>query len=178
MEEPEVPLEAVQEHIEHHAHMSKERWVSAVALSTAILAALAAIASLLAGDHANEGMLSQIKASNQWNYYQAKGIKAGQLASRIAVLRAVDKPVSPADEAKLLSYSDEQAKIKTEAEDLEHAAESNIRIHVTLARAVTLFQISIAIGAISVLTKLRTFWAVSLAFGAGGVIFLIQGILG
>jgi len=73
MEESEVPLEQVQEHIEHHAHLSQEKWVSLVALSTAILAALAAVASLQAGDHANEAMITQMQASDQWAFYQAKG---------------------------------------------------------------------------------------------------------
>jgi len=39
-----------------------------VALSTAILAVLAAIAGLLSGKHANEAMMNQIEASDQWNY--------------------------------------------------------------------------------------------------------------
>jgi hypothetical protein len=43
-----------------------------VALSTAILALLAAIASLLAGEYANEAMMDQIEAADQWSYYQAK----------------------------------------------------------------------------------------------------------
>jgi hypothetical protein len=34
-------------------------------LSTAILAVLAAIATLLSGEHANEAMLNQIEASSQ-----------------------------------------------------------------------------------------------------------------
>ena len=49
MEEAEVPLESVQEHIHHRAEHSGERWISWVALSTAILAVFAAIAGLLSG---------------------------------------------------------------------------------------------------------------------------------
>jgi hypothetical protein len=36
------------------------------------------------------------------------------------------------------------------------------------ARGVTMFQIAIAIAAISALTKKRSFWVVSLVFGAVG----------
>ena len=36
---------------------------------------LAAIAALLAGHAANEALLEQIKASDQWSYYQSKSIK-------------------------------------------------------------------------------------------------------
>jgi len=177
MEDPEVPIEPVQEHIEHHAHMSKERWISAVALSTAILAALAAIASLLAGDHANEGMLNQIKSSDQWSFYQAKSIKSSVLGSKIDLLKAAGKPISEDDNSKLAEYTKDQTEIREKAEQLEKKAEGLIGSHLILARAVTLFQIAIAIGAIAVLTNRRVFWGISLALGAGGIAFLISGLL-
>src|SRR5258707_8698668 len=74
MEEAEVPLEDLQEHVHHSVEHGGEKWISGVALSTAILAVLAAIAGLLSGKHANEAMMSQIEASDQWGYYQAKSI--------------------------------------------------------------------------------------------------------
>ena len=40
-----------------------------------------------------------------------------------------------------------------------------------------MFQVAIAIGAISVLTKRRGFWFVALAFGAFGVGFLVWGLI-
>ena len=55
-------------------------------------------------------------------------------------------------------------------------AESHLRKHQVLARSVTLFQITIAIGAISVLTKRRRFWLLSLMSGAIGVVFFVQGL--
>src|SRR5271170_547952 len=100
MEEPEVPLEEVREHLEHHAHHEPASFVSGVALSTAIIAAIAAIASLLAGDHANEAMVSQIESSDQWAFFQAKGIKAAVLSTKIALLESQDKKASPEDEKK------------------------------------------------------------------------------
>src|SRR5439155_27301646 len=63
MEEIEPPTEQVQEEIHHHAHESRERWVSYVALSSALIAALAAVCALLASHHANEGMIDQLRAS-------------------------------------------------------------------------------------------------------------------
>src|SRR5437773_12547315 len=75
MEEAEVPLEHLHEEIHHSAEHGGENWISWVALSTAILAVLAAIAGLLSGKHANEAMMSQIEASDQWGYYQARASK-------------------------------------------------------------------------------------------------------
>ena len=91
MEEAEVPLEHLHEHAHEKAKDSGETWISWVALSTAILAVLAAIASLLSGEHANEAMLNQIETSSQWSYYQAKSIKAAVLDAKRAFTGAPDE---------------------------------------------------------------------------------------
>jgi hypothetical protein len=50
--------------MEHAAHHSGEPWILLVAHSSARLAVFAVTSSLLAGHHANEAVLAQIKASN------------------------------------------------------------------------------------------------------------------
>jgi len=177
MEQPEVPLEHLHEHLEKDAHASGERWISWVVLSTAILAAFAAVCSLLAGYHANEAMIDEIQSANQWAFYQAKGIKAAVVQTRTEVLKALEKPILPADEAKLAAYAREQREIRAEAENRQTKAEEHLHQHVILARGVTMFQISIAVAAISVLTRKRPFWYIGLAFGMLGAVFLIQGVL-
>src|SRR3979490_2020625 len=92
MEEAEVPLEHLHEEIQHHAEDGGAPWISWVALRPAILAVLAAIAGLLSGMHANEAMMSQIQASDQWGYYQAKSIKASVLDAKIALPSAPNQP--------------------------------------------------------------------------------------
>ena len=166
MENPEVPMEQVHEHIEHHAEGAKEKWVSMVALSTAILAAFAAVCSMLAGGHANEAMVSQIKSSDQWNFYQAKGIKSGLVKTRMEILKALEhgqpdagqQKLNTADEEKLKQYEEQQADIKKEADDDQKEAATHLATHEILSRGVTMFQIAIAVGAISVLTKTQMFW--------------------
>jgi len=169
MEEAEVPLEHLHEQTHETAKHSDQKWISGVALSTAILAVLAAIASLLSGEHANEAMLNQIEASSQWSYYQAKSIKAAVLDAKIAFTGAPDE----SDQSKRARYEKEQQEIRSEAEHKEAAAKSYFHKHEVFARAVTMFQIAIAIAAISALTKKRSFWLVSLVFGALGCAFLV-----
>src|SRR5579862_5344175 len=169
MEAPEVPIDEVREHLDHHAHEEKSPFVSSVALSTAIIAAFAAVASLLAGDHANEAMVSQIESADQWAYYQAKGIKASVLSTKIALLESQDKKVNPKDEEKLAEYGKEQEEIKKEAAAKQKEATNHLTRHKLLAAGVTLLQISIAVGAISALTKRKAFWIVSLCFGGIGL---------
>jgi hypothetical protein len=171
VEEAEVPLEHLHEHVHHSAQHTGETWISWVALSTAILAVLAAISGLLSGKNANEAMMSQIEASDQWNYYQAKSIKAAILDTKISLATSSDQ----ADRAKAARYEKEQEEIKTEAEQKQAQAKTNFHRHEVYARGVTMFQIAIAIAAVSALTRKRRFWMVSLAFGAAGCLFVILG---
>src|SRR5438309_11218279 len=103
MEEAEVPLEHLHEEIHHHAEHGGATWISWVALSTAVLAVLAAIAGLLSGSHANEAMMNQIQASDQWSYYQAKSIKAAVLDAKMSLASTADEK----DREKAAKYEEE-----------------------------------------------------------------------
>ena len=173
MEEAEVPLEHLHEHIHHHAEHGGERWLAYVALSTAILAVLAAIAGLLSGKNANEAMMSQIEVANRWNHYQAKSIKASVLDTKMTLTA----DASEQDKEKAARYEEEQKEIKAEAEQTQVEAKTHFHRHEDFARGVTMFQIAIAIAAISALTRKRPFWFVSLVFGGVGAVFLCLGWL-
>jgi hypothetical protein len=172
MEEAEVPLEDLNEHI-HHSAEHGASWVSWVALSTAILAVLAAITGLLSGARVNEAMMNQIEASDQWAYYQAKGIKASVLDAKMSLSGQANEQ----DHAKAERYQEEQNEIQKEAKGKETEAKTNFHQHEVFSRGVTMFQIAIAVAAISALTSKRRFWFVSLAFGAAGCVFLVLGFL-
>src|SRR5574341_1269324 len=53
----------------------KDRWLGWLALSTAIMAVLAAVTTLYVGKYSSRAVLLQGQESNQWAYYQAKSIK-------------------------------------------------------------------------------------------------------
>lgn len=176
-EEIEVPLEKLSDDIQEHGLHARERWVGRVALTAAILAVLAAIAALLGGHHANEATIERIKASDHWGYYQAKGIKAAILSSRDEVFKALDKKVPERDTEKLADYAKEQEEISVEARAEERSADHHLDLHHIFARSVTFFQVAIAVSAIAVLVHRRRYWALSLAFGLVGVLFLLQGLI-
>ena len=96
---------------------------------------------------------------------------------QIVTLEAEGKSINPKDAAKVTQYKEEQDAIQRIALEREHASEEHIRRHLIFARSVTLFQVAIAISAISVLTRRRRFWLVSLVFGAVGAAFAIQGFI-
>jgi len=170
MEEIEVPTEHLTEEINEKAeelYKEKERWTLLVAISTAVMAVLAAIAGLLAGHHSNEALIEQIKSSDQWAFYQAKSIKA-----EIRTLQAVSDSSKTPQQIK-----EEEEAIKKRAEDAEVASETHLQKHIILARAVTLLQISIAISAIAILTRRRFMWWIAMAIALCGAGFLIEGII-
>src|SRR3954452_23467287 len=127
MEEPEVPTEHLHEEMHHEAEHSGRRWILGVALSSALLASLAAVASLSAGHFANEAMISQIESANQWSYFQSKSIKEAQLNSKIEILTALGKPAGDRDQAKLAEYAADKAKVQEKAEGLEREAKHFLR---------------------------------------------------
>jgi len=176
MEEIEGLTESAEENIHHGAH-SGPSWASWVALSTAILAAFAAVAALLSGWNANEAMLHQLGASDHWSYYQAKGIKAAIVETRSDIFVAAGKPADPALAEKLEKYKHEQEEISNEAKALEHERTVEMKRHETFSKAVTFFQVAIAISAISILAKRRRYWLISLAFGVIGLGFLAFGLI-
>jgi len=175
MEEIEIPTEhlheTIQEEIEEEFKKeakSESRWTMYVAISTAFMAVFAAIAGLMAGHHSNEALIDQIRSSDQWAYYQAKGIKAEIKSLEVSLSKAV-----PSDVEK---YKNEQQEIKNQAEEAEKDSKIHLAHHVILSRAVTLFQISIAISAIAILTRRKQLWWLSLLIASGGIYFFITGL--
>ncbi|WP_295652304.1 DUF4337 domain-containing protein [uncultured Mucilaginibacter sp.] len=182
MEELEDPTESLHERIHESAHHAaekgKNKWIVYVALTTAIIAVLSAITSLLAAHAADETMLSQIKASDQWAYYQAKGIKTDILISETKTLQAMGQTPPAEDVAKIKDNKKQQEEISKKAKEFEEESKLNDDKHNTLARSVTLFQIAIAIGAISILIKKRIYWLISLGFAGVATFYFVMELLG
>jgi len=140
-----------------------------VALSSAIIAAFAALASLLAGANANKAMIDQMKASDAWSYYQAKGIKSNLLKSKVELLATLGKPKGANDQKKLDQYENDQQEIMETADTLQKESRKRLEIHESMAKSVTMFQVAIAIAAISALTRKRVFWYVGLLASVVGL---------
>jgi hypothetical protein len=182
MEEPEVPTEHLHESIEEKVEelekeakneLGKKGWTLWLAVSTAFMAVFAAMASLQAGHHSNEAMVAQIKSSDKWSYYEAKGIKA-----EITQNMLLGKPADSTELKKKVSkYKAQQDTISRDAADLEKESSADLEKYKTLAMAVSLFQVSIAISAIAMLTRRKFLWYIALLISAGGVIQFILGYM-
>jgi hypothetical protein len=183
-EEIEIDTDKLRETIDEEIERSGGSMLRWVSLSTALLAAVAAIASLRAGDTVNEALALksdatriQAQASDQWAFYQAKGIKGAVARSTAATWQAAGHAVPAELEATATRYDAEQKDIQAKAKELEterdakeHEATSLLEKHHHYAAAVALFQVAIALGAVAALTRVRLVWYGSLALGAVGIV--------
>ena len=186
-EAPEIETDPLREKIAEQLEQEGGGFLKRIALSTAILAAFAAFAALRAGSTVNEALVLkteatnlQAQASDQWAYYQAKGLKAAvEEASRTSWL-AVGKEPPPEYGQRRDRHASEQKEIEAHAREKERQRDEKIaesdhllHAHHGFAYAVALFQVSIALGAVAALTRSRPVWIGSLLLGAGGLALLI-----
>ncbi len=195
--------ETLDEHVEHaehakhgeggggHGEGKSPSWIKYLSLTTAMVAVLAAVASLLSGSNSNEAileksnaMLNQSLASDQWAFYQAKSLK-GSLAQSEAEIVMESKPAVAAkfvEDAK--RYKSEGEEIQKKATELEKDVRENneecehlMHKHHKFAITVTLLQISIALSAIAALTRRKELWYVGLATTGAGIVMFLTGLM-
>ncbi len=125
-EGPEFESEALKETIDKEIEKHEEPILRAIALATALLATFAAIASLQAGGTVNESLALktdatrlQAQASDQWTYYQAKGIKAAVARGTAAAFQASGKPVPAGVDSVVARETREQKAVQDSARALE-----------------------------------------------------------
>jgi hypothetical protein len=182
---------------EHHAGGKKgegggPRWTSYLSLQTAVIAVFAAVASLESGGNSNEAILAkneailyESQASDQWAYFQAKGVKEALAANQALAVGATNPSLAARFEAEAARYKGEQRDIQGAARALEakveessQRAERLLDRHHRFAISVTLFQIAIALSAIAALTRRKELWFVGLAASVVGLALFVHGFMG
>ena len=201
-EEIEIETDKLQETIEELHKEREEReqevkanaWTRYISLTTAFLAVIAAVAALQAGSLANESLgakndsiVFQAKASDQWNYYQAAGIKGNSAKQTAAILTALPNHAPGAEkiwEQESIRYDKKKEKAGADAKEFEKQqeektkeAETLLKHHEIFALCVTCTQVAIALSAIAALTKRRGVWYISMLAGAIGLILFLNGYL-
>ena len=176
----ENPLET-HEHMEHAQHAAHEHdplitkvsiTIALLAVVTAIIGSLESVNTAGAIIESNKATLAQGQASDQWAFFQAKGIK-----KRIDELTASQGGANAeAAAAKAKQEGDEQANIQEDAKKLEEqrdearkAADRNEVRHPKLTLATAMLQISIAISTVAIISKRRWPWYGAMILGVTGV---------
>ena len=166
----------------------REAWTKYVSMSIMFIAVLAAIATQWAGKYAsrtlvelNKSTLNQALASDNWSEFQANSIKKNlyetvldQLPKDVAANHEEAAKREAAVRAKIAKYSKAQEESSRQAKDYENernsaraAAKISSEHGGPMGMAVGVFQISIALGSICLVTKKKWLWYLSLILAAG-----------
>ena len=166
--------------IEHAAH-ANDSFSARIAVMTAIFATLGAGMGYMTGAtqndallYKNEAAIRKTEASDQWNFYQAKSSKQNlaELGSVIATGDAAERYKGEVER-----YKKEKGDIEKDARRLEEQSkraeeqsEVSLHAHHRWAQATTLIQVSIALAAITLLTRSRGLQYLSYGTAAGAVV--------
>ena len=156
------------------------------AITAAIFAVFAALGSLLSGHAANEAILLQSKASDQWSYYQAKSTKGHLYEVNKTLVEALMKvkggdseqtlsDLSKKIDSKVAGYDAEKKTIEDKATELEKESAHEFGSHQMYSFAVACFQICIVLASISILVDSVGLYKCSVLGGVLGVGLLILG---
>src|SRR5881397_1595153 len=167
----------------------RSRWIVYLSFSTALIAVLAAIAALESGAYSNEALLqkneallAQTKATDQWAYYQAKSVKGTIYASQAAAAQGSNPELASRAKKEAARYAAEEEEISKTAKELEkevkedgERSSQNMEHHHRFAYAVTMFQISIALAAVSALSRQKFVWFAGLVVAVLGFVYFLDG---
>jgi hypothetical protein len=175
----EVGVEKIADEAHEHAGHHHAPWTRWLALTTACFAVVAAVASMLSGRHANEALLAQTRATDQWAYYQAKGNKQVTRSAEMEVLIALHAPAETTSRLKgeIDKYTAEQEEIHKQATELEAESHASLHRHEWFAAIVTLLQVAIGLSAIAALVESRKVWLASSAAGLVAVLVFVWRVL-
>ncbi|MBW0451212.1 DUF4337 domain-containing protein [bacterium M00.F.Ca.ET.228.01.1.1] len=172
----EYEVHGPHDHAVHHAgHHDADSFGSRMAVITAVLATIGALCAYQSGNsenlalyYKNEAAIKKTEASNQWNYYQAKGEKQN-LAELGAALSGENSEAHAKFVADVDKYKQQKEPIRAKAEAIEKEvldndakSEALLHGHHRWAQATTLIQVAIALCAITLLTRKK--WLRNLSF--------------
>jgi uncharacterized protein DUF4337 len=164
----------LQEHAEHGA---SEPSMRPVAFTMSVLAVLVAITTVLGHRTHTEAVLTQNKATDQWNLYQAKKIRSSDTALAADLLSVMSITDAKAAAKIAKSYSDHQAKWTDDLKEEQEKAEAlETKVEQAEARAdrfdlgEALLEIALVTASITLLTRNRVYWLLGLLFGLAGIL--------
>ena len=174
------------------AEEPKEKWLNYLALTTVILAVCATLSTFKGAGYSTRAVLSQSQATNQWAYYQAKGIKgylyeiqkeALELEFKKDKIRGAKTLKEEYEKKidlyaqKIKKYDGEKTEISKEAKRLETLRDDAQKHSGVFGLAVIFLQIAILLSSIAALMKKKVVWVIGMGAGAIGVIYFVNGFL-
>ena len=152
------------------------KWHKKVALTSLVLALLAALGGLLAGMTAHESLLERTKEIIDVSRLEGDRISVEVLQAKHEILTTLGETVDPAEIDLIQAYEEEQAELSTEAAIEEAQIQITGYTHLVLAIAVTVLSVGITLGGMAVVVEERYLWIVGMVIGLVGVVGLAFGV--
>ncbi len=174
------------------AENNQDRWMTWVALTTAVMAVLAAITTLYMGKYSSRAILLQGQETSQWGYYQAKSIKSYlyEIQTEFMEMERLEgeskaiKVNSQQFEKALTRYKDavkrydkEKAEIKGKADELAKQKVVAQERGGNYGFALIFLQIGLMLSSIAALTKRKVLWYFGMLTALGWVFFFLDAVL-
>lgn len=148
-----------------------------IALAISVLAVLVAMVTVLGHRTHTEAVLTQTRAADQWNLYQAKKIRQGQISVASDLLSLQPSSNDAAVQGKLTDYKSHLDKLTDDLKDEQDKAKD---LEADVARAEkradrydlgeALLQIAVVLSSITLLTRQRAYFILGLIIGLVGVL--------
>lgn len=167
----------------------KAKWLNYLSITTILFSLCATLSSFNGGNYGGKAMASQIKASDQWAFYQSKGIKQYLYEIQIDNMRLQSlNPSSAGIKDTLTTFIDNYKKsvarykqdkdtISAAAKKLEATRDDAQKHGKPFGLAVVFLQVSILLSAIAALIKNKPLWYLSMLPGVIGIIYFLNGFL-
>jgi Domain of unknown function (DUF4337) len=163
-----------------NAEKAKESGERTIGLTMAILAVLLAVSTLLSHRAHTEEVLLETRATDQWNYYQAKNIRSHvyDADAEIASLFGEKGAQAVADfRVKSEQQKKDSEEIQAEAEKLGREVETASHKARFYDGSELFLEVAIVLSSISLLAKSRLYWQTSFLFSLAGVATGLWGLL-
>ena len=175
-EGPELATELALEGLGEGDRDGSSTWHRYVALSTVVLAALAAISALFAGITAHEDLVERTNEVLEITAATEDRIQARELRTKHEILLGLGLSVDPDELALIAAYDQEAEELAAEAASSEAAARQAGSTHLILAVAATVLGIGIVVTGLSVILARKWVWAAGTVIGVFGIGLLAYGL--
>jgi len=189
----------VEHHIEHeeHGHGGRGKPVGEsrskqIALLISVMALLLALAEMFGKSAQTEGISLNIKASDTWNFFQAKTIRQTSLRTAAQALTAEAALSDETRKAALLKQADDWMKtvaryesdpaekdgrkeLRAQAEAYEHARDTQLARYHHYEFASAAYQIAIVLASAAVITGMMALVYGAIGLGVIGLAFMALG---
>jgi Domain of unknown function (DUF4337) len=159
---------------------AREAGQRAIGLTMAILAVLLAVSTLLGHRAHTEEVLLETRATDQWNYFQAKNIRSHvyDADAEIANLFADKGAKAAADfRVKSAQQKKDSEEIQAEAEKLGREVAATTRRAGFYDGSELFLEVAIVLSSISLLANSRIYWRASFLFSVAGIAIGLWGLL-